>query len=154
MLQPVTRELARAVLAGDLSGIRVGPGWPHPDTADAMAMALAPDAGPTWVITADGVVIGDCGGFSWPDANGVVEIGYGLAEPFRGKGFATEAAEGMCRWLFTEAGAKVITATGVKADNVASRRVLEKIGFVQIDEVPHVSYRLDRRTDQDSGADM
>ncbi len=113
-----------------------------------MAMALAADAGPSWVITLDGVVIGDCGAFSWPDEDGVVEIGYGLAEPFRGNGYATEAAEGMCRWLFSEARATAIIATGVDADNVASRRVLEKLGFVRIDESErHVSYRLERHRD-------
>ena len=145
VLEPVTRELARAVLSGRISDIRAGPGWPHPDTADAMAMALTADAGPSWLITLDGVVIGDCGAFSWTDEVGVVEIGYGLAEPFRGHGYATEAAEALCRWLFLEARATAIIATGVDGDNVASGRVLEKLGFAGIDEDErHMSFRLDR----------
>ena len=148
VLQPVTRELARAVVSGRISGLPVGPGWPHADTADAMAMALVANAGPSWVITLDDVVIGDCGSFSWPDEGGVVEIGYGLAEPFRGNGYATEAAEGMCRWLFSEARATAIIATDVDVDNVASRRVLCKLGFAEIDQDEgHVSYRLERRRD-------
>lgn len=148
VLEPVTCELASAVLSGRLADIRVGPGWPHADTADAMAMALLADAGPSWVIALEGVVIGDCGAFSWPDDNGVVEIGYGLAEPFRGNGYATEAAEAMCRWLFSEARAMAIIATRVDRDNVASRRVLEKLSFRQIDDNgPHVSYRLERTGD-------
>lgn len=145
VLEPVTRQLAGDVVAGRLADIRVGSGWPHADTAEAMAMALMKDAGPSWVITIDGVVIGDCGAFSWPDENGVVEIGYGVAEPFRGNGYATEAAQGMCRWLFSEARATAITATGVRADNVASRRVLERLLFAPVDESPQqVSYRLER----------
>lgn len=148
VLEPVTRELAHAVVSGRMPDIRVGPGWPHADTADALALALIANAGPSWVITLDGSVIGDCGAFSWPDEDGVVEIGYGLAEPFRGNGYATEAAEGMCRWLFSEARATAIIATGVDDDNVASRRVLEKLGFAQIDESEHhVSYRLERHRD-------
>ena len=148
VLEPVTLELARAVVSRRLAGIRAGPGWPHADTADAMAMALIAGAGPTWVITLGGVVIGDCGAFSWPDDDGVVEIGYGLAEPFRGNGYASEAAEGMCRWLFSEGRASAITAIGVDRDNVASRRVLEKLGFAQIAESErHVSYRLERGAD-------
>ena len=141
VLQPVRRDLAQAVVAGRLSGISRGAGWPHADTADAMTLALAPDAGPSWVITVDGVVVGDCGAFSWPDENGEVEIGYGLAEPFRGMGYATEAAAGMCEWLFAEAGAVVITATAVNPGNVASRRVLEKLGFTRTGD----SFRLARR---------
>ena len=143
VLVPVTPELARAVVAGDLADISAGPGWPHADTVDAMAMALAPRAGPAWLVTADGLVIGDCGSYAWPDEEGVVEIGYGVAEPFRRKGYATEAVAGMCRWLRAEAGAIAITATSVDAGNHASRRVLEKLGFARVDESDlHVSYRL------------
>lgn len=92
VLEPVTVELARAVVTGRLTGIPTGAGWPHADTADAMAMALRGDAGPSWIVTVGGVVIGDCGGFSWPDDRGVVEIGYGVAAPCRGKGYALEPA--------------------------------------------------------------
>ncbi len=63
-LEPVTKQLAAAVLAGDVAGIAVGAGSPHADTCDAMAMALSPHAGPSWVVSLDDVVIGDCGGFS------------------------------------------------------------------------------------------
>ena len=145
VLQPVTRELATAVVTGRLSDIRTGAGWPHADTADAMAMALMPHAGPSWVVTLDGLVIGDCGAFSWPDGRGAVEIGYGLAEPFRGHGYATEAVEAMCQWLFEEAGATAITATALDPHNVASRRVLGRLGFSPVDETGRSdSYRLER----------
>ena len=112
-----------------------------------MAMALTTDAPPMWVIVLDGVIVGDCGAFSWPDKSGAVEIGYGLAEPFRGKSYATEAVEAMCGWLFAEARATAITATGIDRGNVASRRVLQKLGFSQIDENDrHVSFRLEPKT--------
>jgi ribosomal-protein-alanine N-acetyltransferase len=143
VLEPVTQQLAQAVVSGRLGDIRAGAGWPHQHTADAMAMAQTSDAGPMWVITLDGVVVGDCGAFAWPDERGVVEIGYGLAEPFRGKGFATEAVGAMCKWLCTAAAATVLTATSVEVHNYASRRVLEKLGFIQVDsDNRHVSYRL------------
>ncbi len=144
VLEPVTLDLARAVVSGRVSGIPTGAGWPHADTADAMAMALTADAGPSWIVTVGGIVIGDCGGFSWPDDRGAVEIGYGVAKPFRGTGYATEAVGAMCRWLFLEADATVITATAAEADNVPSRRVLEKLHFTQVDDSgSHVSYRLE-----------
>ena len=135
--------MAEDVVTGRLGNIRAGPGWPHQDTADAMAMALGSDSVPSWVITVDGVVIGDCGAFAWPDERGVVEIGYGLAEPFRGRGFATEAVAAMCEWLCTNAAATAITATSVDVDNHASRRVLEKLGFIEVhSDDRHVDYLL------------
>src|SRR5687767_13657857 len=73
LLQPVTSEMALAVVNGQASDIiRPGAGWPHADTADAMEMALLPGAGPGWLITLDDMVIGDCGAFSWPAAGGIV----------------------------------------------------------------------------------
>jgi hypothetical protein len=55
---PVTGETARAILAGDLSGLTVADGWPHEDTADGLALALEHGHLPGWLITADGTVIG------------------------------------------------------------------------------------------------
>ena len=143
----MTREIALAVVAEHLSDLPVGEGWPHADTADAMAMALLPGTGPGWLITLDGLVIGDCGAFAWPDASGTLEIGYGLAVAYRGRGYGTEAAKAMCDWLLAETDATVITATGIDVDNVASRRVLEKLGFKRVGDLgAHVAYRLDGKT--------
>src|SRR4051812_22951945 len=41
---------------------------------------------------ADGVAIGRCGFKGPPDADGMVEIAYGLAPEYQGRGYATEAA--------------------------------------------------------------
>jgi len=60
-LEPVTTETARAIMAGDLSGLSAAHGWPHQDTADGLAMAVKGGLPPTWLITAEGMVIGDCG---------------------------------------------------------------------------------------------
>jgi RimJ/RimL family protein N-acetyltransferase len=128
VLEPVTVEVARAVITGDLSTLQAGEGWPHEDTMDAMNTALGPEAGPGWLITLEGRVIGDCGAFGWPNESGAVEIGYGLAQPYRGYGYGTEAAGALCHWLFHEAGATLITAE-VLVGNVASQRVLAKLGF-------------------------
>lgn len=68
-----------------------------------------------------------------PDKDGKVEIGYGTHEEFQNKGYMTEAVEAFCRWAFTKAGVKVITAETAK-DNPASFKVLEKNNFVRFDE--------------------
>jgi RimJ/RimL family protein N-acetyltransferase len=143
VLEPVTAAVASAVVAGDLSSLEAAEGWPHDDTLDAMRMMTEPDAGPGWFITAGGRVIGDCGAFAWPDRSGTVEIGYGLAAPARGRGYATEAVRALCSWLVTDTGAAVITAVTDADGNRPSRRVLEKIGFaVTAEDDGQVSYAL------------
>ena len=142
VLEPLGLATATAVIDGDLSSLDAAEGWPHEDTFDAMATALQPGGGPGWLITLEGRVIGDCGAFSWPDRAGVVEIGYGLSASFRGHGWATEAIDALCTWLFSEAGAVRITVD-VLTGNVASRMVLEKLGFTITGESgEEVSYEL------------
>ena len=103
-LEPVTTETARAILAGDLSGLTAAglaaaDGWPHEDTADGLAMAVKAGYPPGWLITAGGTVIGDCGTHGPVDAAGCVEIGYGLATPCRGQGYGSEAVAAVTEWL-------------------------------------------------------
>jgi RimJ/RimL family protein N-acetyltransferase len=129
LLRPVDEEEARAIVAGDLSGLPAGRGWPHADTLDAMAMIGGPAAARGWLVTLDGTIIGDCGTHGAPDAGGEVEIGYGLAEPFRGRGYGTEVVEALSRRLLAQPGVRRVTA-GVLADNIPSRRALERAGFL------------------------
>ncbi|MFA5006563.1 MAG: GNAT family N-acetyltransferase [Candidatus Izemoplasmatales bacterium] len=66
--------------------------------------------------------------FKRPPADRTVEIGYGIDERFRGRGYATEAADGMCRRAFSSGLVdKIVAAT--EEDNPASDRVLAKAGF-------------------------
>jgi RimJ/RimL family protein N-acetyltransferase len=63
-------------------------------------------------------------------ANGIeVRVGYFLAEASWGKGFATELVEGLVRWCRAQTGIQSL-AGGVARDNPASKRVLEKNGFL------------------------
>ena len=59
---------------------------------------------------------------------GTYELGYWIAEPCWGHGFATEAARRAVSYAFDELGAARVTA-GHYCDNPASGRVLEKCGF-------------------------
>ena len=127
-LEPVTAMVAHAILAGDLSGVSAAPGWPHEHTAAGLAHAAQAGHPPGWLITAAGEVIGDCGTHGPPDERGCVEIGYGLAAPYRGRGFGSEAVTAMTAWLLIQpdiARVRACTAAG----NIASRRVLEKAGY-------------------------
>ena len=127
-LEPMTLETARAILAGDLSGLTVAGGWPHEDTADGLALAVKGGHPPGWLITADGAVIGDCGLHGPVDQDGSVEIGYGLAAPWRGQGYGSEAVAAITEWLLGRPEVRQIRARTLIA-NAPSRRVLEKAGF-------------------------
>lgn len=65
---------------------------------------------------------------SKPELNREVEIGYGIYEEYRNKGYVTEAAKAVVRYAFEKAGQNLLVAI-VKPENIASRRVIEKLGF-------------------------
>jgi len=130
-LVPLEQSLAKAVLDGDLTHTRHADGWPHADTRDAFQMAVRPEKPwPVWLIVSDGTVIGDCGTAGPIDENGEVDIGLGLAEGQRGRGYGTEVIEALSRWLLDQPGVRRVVARDVLADNVASRRALERAGFI------------------------
>src|SRR5437763_7967043 len=110
------------------------PGWPHPDTAAGLAYA---EAGAwTWlVIDDDGRVAGECGVKGPPTDAGEVEIGYGLAGPSRRRGLGTRAVAALVEELRAHPDVRRIDAY-VVADNLASRRVLERAGFTLVDVGP------------------
>lgn len=62
-------------------------------------------------------------------ARGSVEVGYAVEERLHGKGLATEAVAAASAWALGELRLPEVLGI-VGADNVPSRRVLEKAGFV------------------------
>ncbi|TMC54235.1 MAG: GNAT family N-acetyltransferase [Chloroflexi bacterium] len=75
-------------------------------------------------------VVGHCGFHGAPETIGRAEIGYTVFEPFRGRGFAREAAGALVKWAF-EHGEKKVFAT-VSPDNAPSLAVVRAIGFQQV----------------------
>jgi len=74
-------------------------------------------------------IIGSCG-FARPHGTEEIELGYLLAKNLWGKGFATEAAEACLQYGFERLKFdEVIAITDL--ENVASQKVLEKIGFTK-----------------------
>ena len=77
----------------------------------------------------DGTHVGEfC--FKGIGEDGKVEIGYGVAEDWRGNGYATEAVSALVDWAMKRPGVLMVTAE-TEPSNIASQRVLEKAGFVQ-----------------------
>jgi RimJ/RimL family protein N-acetyltransferase len=128
ILGPIDLARRDALLRGELGGLAAAPGWPHEDTAPGMSFL---DAGGLvfLILDDDGRVAGECGTKSPPGPAGHVEIGYGLAAPSRGRGLGTAAVSELVSWLSQQPKIRLVSAE-VHVGNVASWRVLERIGFV------------------------
>jgi uncharacterized damage-inducible protein DinB len=72
-----------------------------------------------WFAIVDGLVIGEGGTFGPPDADGAIEIGYGLAKPYEGRGYEAELAAGVTELLLARPDVSrvvdTMTATGPDA---------------------------------------
>lgn len=61
--------------------------------------------------------------------DGIAEIGYGINDEYQGQGYASEAVKAVSEWAFQQPD---VTALEAETDdeNIVSKRVLEKCGFV------------------------
>lgn len=91
------------------------------------------------ILKADNKIIGDLGFKGAPDNKGAVEIGYGLLEEYRGKGYATEAVAALIGWAWKQEDIHKIKAETL-VDNRESIRVLEKIGMKKVAESEEMVY--------------
>jgi RimJ/RimL family protein N-acetyltransferase len=144
VLEPVARERVEAFLAGDFGDVSCGDGWPR-ETNEAGSppwqLSLEHDVEVTWLVTLEGMAIGDCFTHGGADDDGEIEIGYGLAAPYRGNGYGTELVAGLARWLILHPGINRVVARNVAAGNTPSRCALESAGFLlQDDDGVHVAY--------------
>lgn len=79
-------------------------------------------------------LIGFCSFVAPPDAEGAVEMGYGIAPGFEGQGYATEAARLLIEQAFASGRVRRVRAHTLPERN-ASTRVLEKCGFQHCGEL-------------------
>ena len=110
----------------------VSPAW--------LARVRTTRAGDPWALgfavveRSGGGVVGSCGFMGPPDADGMVELAYGIDPSRRGRGYATEAAAALTEFALADARVRRVRAH-TKADNGASARVLAKCGFARLGEV-------------------
>lgn len=81
-----------------------------------------------FIAVIDGVVIGSSGFKCAPTKLGEIEIGYGFAEDFWGKGAATKLVAEMSKFCFDDPAITAVIADTF-SDNIASQRVLQKNEF-------------------------
>ena len=111
------------------------PPWTEPSRADRVLAASRQMAeqgtGARLAVDrlADGSFLGWSSLTRWSPEHGSASLTYCLAEAAWGQGYATEAARALLRWAFDTLDLNRVQA---EADtrNPASRRVLEKLGFV------------------------
>jgi len=130
-------------------------------SAEFLARLKAPTEADPWkdgfgVLHLDeNVIIGFCSFTGPPDADGMVEIAYGIAAGYRGRGYATQAAQALIVHALASGQVRVIRAHTLPQKN-SSTRILEKCGFTFVDEFMHPEdgaiWRWERRLTGGSSA--
>ncbi|HWA65124.1 MAG TPA: GNAT family N-acetyltransferase [Mycobacteriales bacterium] len=135
---------ADAFARGETGPWPLAPGWPHAATVAGLGFARSGGL-QCLVIDDDGRIAGECG-TKLPPRDGVVEIGYGLAAPSRGQGLGGRAVGELVAMLRSMPEVTTIEAE-VHVSNVASRRLVERLGFVTEGEPAggYLRYRLRAR---------
>ncbi|XMB85256.1 GNAT family N-acetyltransferase [Mycoplasmatota bacterium WC44] len=142
---PVTLEITQSLLNGsnkklEKLGLTTDYEWPRKDTMDilptanqSLEMNVTPSGFEFWMIVRkDNMrVIGDIGFHGKPNKKGEVEIGFGLVNHERGKGFGFESLKAIMNWLDSQDAVKVIKADCL-IGNKPSARILEKTGMIEI----------------------
>jgi RimJ/RimL family protein N-acetyltransferase len=143
-LLSLSPEAIDELLAGT-SELGAPAGWP--DEHDASFLRLRRDqmlqepARREWGVRAvllEGSMIGHAGfhgppGVNGPGAGDAVELGYTIFEPWRGRGYATEAARALMRWAGEAHGIRRFIAS-VAPGNEPSLAIVRRLGFVQTGE--------------------
>ena len=78
--------------------------------------------------TADAALLGSCGLVAVDPVDLVAEVGYWVVAPARGRGLAVRAARLLAAWALSAGGLGRLEIR-LEPENVASRRVAERLGF-------------------------
>lgn len=142
ILVPFTIEICEKILDEDFGflnemKLKKGNGWPDDEVLDTLPKIInklsevdSPTGFESWMIIKKDSkeIIGDAGfkGFNIEEFN--ADLGYGIIEIERRKGYAQEAAKALIKWAFSNKKLKEITARCM-ADNINSMNLLNKLNF-------------------------
>lgn len=136
-----TADMMKASLHGDLkkaAGYKVTPGYPMDAYKELFPYKIErfrqyPEENEyegAIIHKGEQKIIGDMGFKGGPDEEGNMDLGYSMMEAYQGKGYTTEMAQAAVAWGLQQPGVKKITAS-CSENNIASIRVLEKVGFTR-----------------------
>ncbi|KPE52357.1 GNAT family N-acetyltransferase [Chryseobacterium indologenes] len=153
LLIPYTIKICNNILNNDFedlyeAGLKKGIGWPDHDVLETLPKIINnlssvenPTGFESWMIIKNDTkeIIGDAGfkGFNFTDSS--VDIGYGIIEGERKKGYAEEASKALIEWAFSTGMVKEITAR-CATDNLGSIHLLKKLGFSQVNKDDEMIY--------------
>jgi ribosomal-protein-alanine N-acetyltransferase len=79
----------------------------------------------------------------YPDGQGEAEIGYGIDPGYQRRGYTTEAVRALITWAFEDPNCRSVIAPGTLKSNIASNRVLAKVGMYVYEETDDtLSWRI------------
>jgi [ribosomal protein S5]-alanine N-acetyltransferase len=143
MLRVLLPEEIEALMAGDMRSLEAANGFIFPPDGATRGIdlgwhlrALRADSRHLWwrirviVERSSNAVIGSVNLKGPPDEHGDVEIGWGLHESARGKGYATEAAAAVIQWAFQQPYVCSMRAT-IADDNRGSQLVAQRLGLAR-----------------------
>jgi len=142
LLLPFTIRLCQMVNEKDFEGLVheglfPGVGYPDQETLETipkiiknLELVTDPTGFESWLIInkKEMAIIGDIGFKGIPNSSGEVDLGYGIIESERRKGYALEAATALSNWALSHPDVKKITAKCL-IDNNGSAKILEKLDF-------------------------
>ena len=146
LLETLTDDLIAAALENNrdtISGLgyNLPDGWPDAELRDALPhfKQLIDMNGingfNAWIIVdrAAKDILGSIGFIGNPDDEGNVEIGFGIIPGKRRMNYCCEAGECLIDWVLAQTGVSGIIAK-CDAGNCASIKVLQKLGFVRVND--------------------
>ncbi len=150
---PMTYSMVGSVIRGHYSvmeklGIHLNGKWPLQDTLDILYFINDNmdkndqiSGFDVWMIVKkdDMTIIGDAGFKGEPDEKGEIEIGFGLVEDERRKGYAYEAVNALIEWASQNSAVRVIKADCL-IDNIGSINILKKCEMREINRDNELIY--------------
>ena len=148
-MQHADATIEGSTAIASLMQVIVPPSWP-PELLDADALQyfrdkLAADASQSawWFYfvlrrSAKGTrtLIGSAGFKGPPDADGLVEIGYGMLPEFHLQGYASEASNALVTFAFADARVQRVIAETLP-ELIGSMGVMRRCGMRQLDDTPN-----------------
>lgn len=154
MLVEATDDSFAALIGGVApAGLRIPEGGVETSEVLQMLQGLARSirqhiSPASWLVVADGEIVGLCSITKAFPTPGTIEIGYGLAQNRRGRGHAAAAIAELLHWARSEPGIAAVAAE-TAVDNLPSQRVLERNGFIRVggridaEDGPLICWRID-----------